>query len=115
MNEKFTKLVKVDFKNPRSQHQYQIINGINRLGDLINSTNRDMENRILLVVSIILSSIIGFLLSKEFYNYALNIGLILFIFLIFSLIKEAKDKIKFKKMLLKTYNNALDNGINLKG
>lgn len=72
-----------------------------------------MENRILLIISIILSSIMSFLLARGFYLMSINLGLFLLIFLVSSLIKEAKDKIKLHKMLLQTYNNALDNGIDL--
>jgi len=114
MNEKFTKLVPVGFKDPLRNDKYQIIGGINRLGDLTNSINRDMENRILLVVSIIISTIIGFLVSKRYYLHSINIGIFLIIILILTLIKEARDKLKLRKMLLEAYNNALANGINLK-
>ena len=70
MNEKFTKLIPLNVNDPLRPDKYQILNGINRLGDLINSVNRDMENRILLVASIILGAIIGILLTKDYYLIA---------------------------------------------
>lgn len=114
VNEKYTGLAKMNFNDPNKIDKYQIINGINRFGDLINSINRDMESRILLIFSIIISSIIGFLLSEKSYLIAINLGLILLIFLIWSLIKESKDKKKLNGLLSIAYKNAIDNGINLR-
>ncbi len=114
MSEKFTKLIPMKFDDPLRQDKYWIINGINYLGDLINSVNRDMENRILLVISIILSSIIGFLLATKHYLISINVGLVLLILLILSLLKEAKAKLKLNKRLSIVYTNALNNGIKLK-
>lgn len=114
VNEKYTGLTKMTFNDLNKIDKYQIINGINMFGDLIHSISRDMENRILLIFSIIISSIIGFLLSERSYLIAINLGFVLLIFLTWSLIKETKDKKKLNKLLSIAYKNAIDNGINLK-
>lgn len=110
----FTKLVPVNKDDPKRFDQYELVHGINRMADLINSLNRDMENRILLIISIIISAVLGFFLAEGKILLAINLSILLGILLIISLIKEAKEKLKFKEMLLKTYENALANGIKLK-
>ena len=110
----FTKLVPMNKNDPNRFDHYEIIGGINRLSDLINSINRDIEGRVLLVVSIIISTILGYFIAKEKVLQAINLSLFLAILLILSIIKESLEKIKFKNMLLIAYNNAIKNGIPLK-
>lgn len=110
----FTRLVPVKTDDPTRTDKYQIMSSINRVADLINSLNRDMENRILLVVSIAVSALIGYLLSKGQIIWAINTSILLGVGLLATLIKEAKEKLKFKKMLLSVYNNAKHHGVILR-
>ena len=114
IKEDFTKLVPININDPARADKYQIFNGINRIADLINSLNRDMENRLLLVLSIAVSALIGYLLSEREIIWAVNVTIFLVIGLLITLIREAMEKLKFRKMLLAMYNNAKLHGLAFK-
>jgi len=70
------------------------INGVNRLSDLINSVQRDTENKILLFVSILSSGLMGAFLTAQMYLESVLIAGILFLILLIALVKESRDKRK---------------------
>jgi len=70
------------------------INGVNRLSDLINSVQRDTENKILLFVSILFSGLMGAFLTAQMYLESVLIAGILFLLLLIALVKESRDKKK---------------------
>ena len=92
-------MIPIDQKDPEREKKKSYVEGVNRVGDLINSVQRDMEDKLLLVLSILFSSLIGWFISKEMYVLAIVTFGILFIGWIITFIKESKDKEKLSKKL----------------
>lgn len=84
-------LKEIRLDDPRRFDKYQIMNGINRLSNLINSIHRDMEARSLLIISVLLTGVLGFLLFEGKFFISIIIGEALLILLLISLIKEARE------------------------
>ena len=89
-----TKLKKINTKDPMKEKKIMYITGVNRLSDLINSVQRDIENKILLFLSIIFSGLLGAFLTAQMYFESVLITGILFLILLIALIKERSDKRK---------------------
>jgi len=92
---------------------HMLISGINRIADLINSLNRDMESRTLWVISIILGSISGFLLGENKALLAIFFFEILIAFLLLTLIKENKEKGQLQEEADEIIKNAKTFGLDL--
>lgn len=90
--EKITQIRKIEENDPLRNKKLAYVEGVNRIGDLINSINRDMENRVMVFVSVIISGLLGVFLTKGFYLISFLLAGILLMLLIFSLLKENNDK-----------------------
>jgi len=87
-----TKLQSININDPQKEKKIMYIKGVNRLSDLINSVQRDMEDRIVVFLSIFFSALLGAFLTAELYVLStLTFGILLLLVLI-ALIKEARDK-----------------------
>ena len=96
---KITSIKPINVNDPLKEKKIKYIEGVTRLGDLINSINRDMENRILVFISIIASGILGILLTKGYYLLSALLGGIVLLLLLITLVKENKDKKQLYKQM----------------
>jgi uncharacterized membrane protein YbjE (DUF340 family) len=88
-NNSITKFVKIDPKDPLKENKNSLVNGINRLSDLMNSIRRDQEYLLLTIATFFF----GIFLSSFFNSliFYLIFGIILLIFLIFATLKNKRD------------------------
>jgi hypothetical protein len=89
-------LIGIKENDPRREIKFKLVDGLNRLADLIESIDRDIENRILIVISILISVSLGFLVSNNMLNWAIPLFLILVVLLIFNITKEKEKKRKYR-------------------
>lgn len=94
-----TNLREINLSDVNKEKKLNYIAGVNRIGDLINSVNRDMENKVIVFVSILFSALLGaFLTAKMYLQSFLTFGILILI-LIIVLIKELNDKINLQKQM----------------
>lgn len=108
-----TELIKIHNKDPSRNAKIKYVEGVNRISDLINSTERDIENRITVFISIISSGLLGAFLATKEYKISILIASVLLIILIFTLIKENKDKKDLHEKLDELVNEAKKVGLDL--
>jgi sugar-specific transcriptional regulator TrmB len=109
-----TQIKKIEENDPLRDKKRAYIEGVNRIGDLITSINRDMENRIMVFISVIISGLLGVFLSNRFYLISFLLGGILLVLLTLSLLKENNDKNSLKIKMRFLVKDAKDKaGINL--
>lgn len=101
-----TTLKEININDPLKEKKIMYINGVNRLSDLINSVQRDTENKILLFVSILFSGLMGAFLTAQRYLESVLIVGILFLLLLIALVKERGDKRKLHNQLDKIITDA---------
>lgn len=89
-------LKEIAINDPNREKKLNYISGVNRIGDLINDTNRDIENKLVVIISIIFSALLGAFLTAKMYLQSILIFLILLIIWLITLIKENADKRKLQ-------------------
>lgn len=98
------KIIRVESNDPKRIEKVKNIEGANRLCEMFNSVNRDIENQLLLVSSIILSGILGALLSNSKYLESLILFEFILIIFLFFVIKQENDK----KQILDTLKELIE-------
>lgn len=87
-----TSLKRINLDDPEKEKKMAYISGVNRISDLINRVSRDIENKILIFVSIFFSALLGALLTAGMYLQAtLTLGILCTIIVI-AIFKEVNDK-----------------------
>lgn len=85
-------LREISINDPNREKKLNYISGVNRVGDLINGVNRDIENKAVVIVSIVFSALLGAFLTAKMYLQSILIFLILLIIWLITFIKETNDK-----------------------
>jgi hypothetical protein len=92
-----TKLKEININDPLKEKKIFYISGVNRVGDLINGVNRDVEDKITLFISIFFSALLGAFITAQMYALSLLTFGVLFLTLLIILVKEFNDKAKLKE------------------
>jgi len=101
-----TTLKEININDPLKEKKIMYLNGVNRLSDLINSLQRDTENKILLFVSIIFSGSLGAFLTAKMYLESIFMAGILLLLLLIAIIKESNNKRKLYNQLNRVVKDA---------
>lgn len=87
--EPVTKLREIKLDDPLREQKISLINGINRLSDLMTSIRRDQENLLLVIGTFFFGTFLSFYLNSIIFY--LIFGIVLLLFLILATIKNKKD------------------------
>jgi hypothetical protein len=95
-----TKIKEININDPLREKKMLYISGVNRIGDLINEISRDIENKLIVFISIFFSALLGAFLTAQMYIPSLLTFGILILILLIALIKEFNDKTKLQKEMI---------------
>jgi len=84
-----TILKKIDLNDPNKEKKLLLIQGVNRLSDLMTSIKRDQENITLLITTFFLGVVFSAFFNSIIYYFLF--GIILLLFLIFATLKNNRD------------------------